>query len=585
MAFPILIVSAVGVSVVFLLRWLLTYMRTVLKVRRNGHPAIHSGVMLFESVVRSWYPRIPVLVPMEKLTLKDPFKKFADAQSDMIVITEATSPNGIAYLFGSPKIFREIGRNGDIFLKPLEKIRYRMLNTFGLQLASAQNGAQHERHKRVVKAVFNNELMENGWYNMRNMWRTLLREEAIYPAAANSETAPVVQDMKSTMLKVTLGAIGASWFDIDISWDPAKETQRQNDELMPFAETLKVVWDSPFVQTMLPLWFLEWSPSSYLRRAGWAQRSLVAHIKNAQAETRRRIEDRKDTTEVQGRTRKYRNLIDALVDSQNDVEKAERLEKGYLAANVGLSDKEVQGNIFSFMVTGHETSSHTLTWVLSLLAKNTDWQEKLYEEVSKVNTIFLDEAEGVDEKPLRYLAYEEMSNLPLILASTVESLRMRDLAMQMTRVASRNTTLSYTTWEGDNPAEAKVQQHTISIPAGTRVHLDTAAFGVNPFKWEDPATYNPARHIRETEDANGNKKVAVSYEDFIGYSSGSRQCIGKRFAEVTMVCFLAHMILNYRWEVVAEPGETQEQAKIRASTGSEQFMLTPPAYDLRFIRR
>ncbi|KPA37782.1 cytochrome p450 4f12 [Fusarium langsethiae] len=489
MAYHILLIGAIGLPFLILLRWLLTYTRTVLKVRRNGHPAIHSGIMIFESVVRSWYPRIPLLVPMEKFTLKDPFKKFADARSDMIVITEASSPNGIAYLFGSPKIFREIGRNGDIFLKPLEKIRYRMLNTFGLQLASTQNGTQHERHKRVVKAVFNNELMENGWQNMRNMWRSLLREEGVYPAAANSETAPIVRDMKSTMLKVTLGAIGASWFDIDIPWDPAKETQRQNDELMPFAETLKVVWDSPFVQTVLPLWFMEWSPSSYLRRAGWAQRSLVAHIKNAQAETRRRIEDMKDTTEVQGRSRKYRNLIDALVDSQNDVEKAEKAERGYLAPNVGLSDKEVQGNIFSFMVTGHETSSHTLTWVLSLLAKNTDWQEKLYEEVRKVNTLPLDETEGMDGvKPLKYLGFEEMSNLPLILAATVETLRMRDLAMQMTRVASRNTTLSYTTWDGDssNPAEAKVQQHTISIPAGTRVHLDTAAFGVNPFKWEDP---------------------------------------------------------------------------------------------------
>lgn len=250
-----------------------------------------------------------------------------------------------------------------------------------------------------------------------------------------------------------------------------------------------------------------------------------------------------------------------------------------------------------------------MTWVLSLLAKNTDWQEKLYDEVSKVNSFPLDEAESANgAKPLKSLGYEEMANLPLILAATVETLRMRDLAMQMTRVASRNTTLSYTTWDGDatNPTEAKVQQHTVTIPAGTRVHLDTAAFGVNPFKWEDPETYNPERHLRETQDANGNKKITVyssplsvqtidqvltvtptqiSYEDFIGYSSGSRQCIGKRFAEVTMVCFLAHMILNYRWEVVPEAGETQEQAKLRASTGSEQFMLTPPAYDLRFIRR
>jgi hypothetical protein len=47
--------------------------------------------MIFESVIRSWYPRVPVLVPMEKFTLKDPFKKFANARSDMIVITEAVS--------------------------------------------------------------------------------------------------------------------------------------------------------------------------------------------------------------------------------------------------------------------------------------------------------------------------------------------------------------------------------------------------------------------------------------------------------------------------------------------------------------
>ena len=235
-----------------------------------------------------------------------------------------------------------------------------------------------------------------------------------------------------------------------------------------------------------------------------------------------------------------------------------------------------------------------------------------------MDTLPLDEDESVgDAKPLKYFGYEEMANFPLVLAATIESLRMRDLAMQMTRVASRDTTLSYTTWDGDaaNPSEAKVHQHTVAIPKGTRVHLDTAAFGVNPFKWEDPQTYNPTRHLRETEDVNGNKKVTVrlyspsplsslrsdgkkllnqvltfpttqvSYEDFISYSSGSRQCIGKRFAEVTMVCFLAHMIMNFRWEVVPEPGETQEQAKVRASTGSEQFMLTPPAYDLRFIRR
>lgn len=243
-------------------------------------------------------------------------------------------------------------------------MRYRLLNTFGLQLVSTQNGHEHERHKRVVKAVFNAEFMENGWRNMRNMWRNMLREEGVYPAAANSDAAPIVREMRSTMLKVTLGAIGASWFDIDIPWDPENSSKsphaaggssccghkKKKPELMPFAETLQVVMDSPFPQITLPLWFMEWNPSSYLRRCGWAQRSLITHIKAAQGEARRRNDALKKEADGQGRPRKYRNLIGALVDAQNDVEMAEEAEKGYVAPEVGLSDKEVQGNIFTFLM-------------------------------------------------------------------------------------------------------------------------------------------------------------------------------------------------------------------------------------------
>lgn len=91
MASPLLLIGVIGLALAILLRWFVSYTRTVIKVRRSGVPAIHSGIMIFESVVRSWYPRVPVLIPMEKFTLKKPFEKFADARSDMIVLTEAVS--------------------------------------------------------------------------------------------------------------------------------------------------------------------------------------------------------------------------------------------------------------------------------------------------------------------------------------------------------------------------------------------------------------------------------------------------------------------------------------------------------------
>lgn len=154
-----------------------------------------------------------------------------------------------------------------------------------------------------------------------------------------------------------------------------------------------------------------------------------------------------------------------------------------------------------------------MTFAMALLARNPEWQEKLHAEVARAKILPLDEVESVDNlKPLRFLPYEEMANLPLVLAAAVETLRMRDMAMQLTRVASRDTTLNYTTWEGDaaNAAEAKVHEHTVAIPAGTRVHLDMAAFGINPFKWEDPETYNPTRHLREIDDGNGKRMTVRS---------------------------------------------------------------------------
>lgn len=172
-----------------------------------------------------------------------------------------------------------------------------------------------------------------------------------------------------------------------------------------------------------------------------------------------------------------------------------------------------------------------MTFAMSLLARNPEWQEKLHAEVSQANILPLDkvESEGESESesksvddstPLRFLPYEEMSNLPLVLAAAVETLRMRDMAMQLTRVASRDTTLNYRTWEGDadadaNAAETKIQEHTVVIPAGTRVHLDMAAFGVNPFKWKDPEIYNPTRHLRQTDDVNGEKMTVRFFLFFL----------------------------------------------------------------------
>lgn len=50
----------------------------------------------------------------------------------------------------------------------------------------------------------------------------------------------------------------------------------------------------------------------------------------------------------------------------------------------GLTDREVLGNTFIFLLAGHETSGHTLAFVFALLALHPEAQQKLHDHVASV---------------------------------------------------------------------------------------------------------------------------------------------------------------------------------------------------------
>jgi hypothetical protein len=46
-----------------------------------------------------------------------------------------------------------------------------------------------------------------------------------------------------------------------------------------------------------------------------------------------------------------------------------------------LSEDEIIGNVYIYLLAGHETTAHSLAWMLALLAAYPDKQEALYEEI------------------------------------------------------------------------------------------------------------------------------------------------------------------------------------------------------------
>ncbi|KAH9904074.1 cytochrome P450 [Xylariomycetidae sp. FL2044] len=535
--------ALIAILGVYVGRWIVQYIQTIRSVR--GLAQIHTVFGLFETPLRALgIPHVPFIWPVKQYTIDDHWKKYATARCDLLALTQLRTPDHALYITSSPEAMQFVFSNTDVFLKPVDYFLYSLLNLFGKHIISAQNGSQHKRHKAVVRGFFGESTMELGWEMAAASFKTMLREEKLAGGGKLS-------DVKEVMAKVTLHVISKAWFGIDTPW----QIPKTNNAMMPFYEALHEVEESIFLQLLLPLWFMEYSPLPSLRRLGKAQRSMLYHLKKMIAARRSQF-----SLANGGKTQGASDLIGALVASQMQ-EEMNISSSNDKTSSSGLTEQEVIGNIWVFVMAGHETSAHTLAYALALLAIHPEWQEKLHKEIT--------DAVGDDSVP----TYKDINSLPLVLATAYEALRLRDLAMTLTKLVSRDTYIPYSTWD----EAGEVSRSRRFIPKGSEVILDTTGCQLNPLYWDEPSEFRPSRFLGE----EGNRARA----GFLGFAKGERQCIGKRFAEVEMVCFLSHMVKTFRWSVVARKGETREQMCRRVLSGKELITLTPGFFELDLKRR
>ncbi|MBE3041152.1 cytochrome P450, partial [Candidatus Bathyarchaeota archaeon] len=78
-----------------------------------------------------------------------------------------------------------------------------------------------------------------------------------------------------------------------------------------------------------------------------------------------------------------------------------------------LTDSEIFGNLFSYNLAGHETTSNTLAYAMILLAANPQWQEWAAEEVEDVTG-------GISIEDVRYeTAYPQLKRCLAIMVRTL----------------------------------------------------------------------------------------------------------------------------------------------------------------------
>lgn len=177
----------------------------------------------------------------------------------------------------------------------------------------------------------------------------------------------------------------------------------------------------------------------------------------------------------------------------------------------GLSDDELRDEVLTMLLAGHETSAHSLTWALALLAQHPEIQEKLF--------LSLSQAPG-DNSYLRQVL--------------LESMRLYPAFPVLSRKVAETVTLG-----------------PYTIPKNTNVVIPIYVIHRRGDIWSAPLSFIPERF---------SDPEAETRFSFLPFSKGTRKCVAELFAMTEMMVIVRQIVLGYKLELTG--GFPADQASV-----------------------
>lgn len=456
------------------------------------------------------------------------FKHSPFAERGLDIISSAAcwpKAKGMFFIADANVIKDIVWSRGGRFPKPLE--RYVILTFFGKNIIASE-GNEWKRYRKIITPAFSER-------NNRLVWDATTQIMLdLFDTMWDGQEEVVVNHSVDLTLPITLFVIGAAGFGRPMSWT--------EDGIVPpghqltFKDALRTVTQDLTIKLLVPRWAM--GLTKRFRRARLAFDELHQYLTEMIHE-RQGFQHKEDDNDL------LSSLL--LANDDDDLSKDE----------VKLSDSELIGNIFIFLVAGHETTAHALSFAFALLALHPDKQEEMYQHIKRVLP------DG------RIPTYDDMSSLSYSSAVFNEALRMFPPVCIVPKTSAEDTTFTVTDVNGT--------LKTVVVPKGLNLTLDVPALHYNPKYWEDPFTFKPERFLGDwNRDA------------FLAFSSGYRGCVGRKFSETEGAAVLTILISQYTISIKDEPqfaGETYEQRKARVLHAQTMLTLAPTRLPLVFRRR
>ncbi|KAH9851382.1 cytochrome P450 [Lenzites betulinus] len=415
-----------------------------------------------------------------------------------------------------PRVIHHVFTQHDVYTRPQENLKF-LVETLGKGLLFAQ-GEEHKQQRRILNPAF-------GPTQVRDLTEvflqkaTLLRD--IWATVTSQSEGPVRVNVNRDLSKTTLDIIGVAGFGYDFrALDPE---EKPNELSMAFRQLL-----GPAPPSSLKLYLSAFFPLLKLLP------SKRATIVKGAADVIRRVGsqlviDRKTST-MQAAMEKHHNV------ERKDLQGRDLLTlliRANLATDIPesqkLSDADVLGQIPTFLLAGHETTSTATTWALYALCKTPKVQKKLREELLTVET----------ETP----SMEELSALPYLDKVVRETLRLHAPITSLVREARRDDVIPLSKPLVDRYGKT---HHEIRIASGNKVVIPILAMQRSEELWgKDVLEFRPERweHIPETVSS-----MPGVWGHLLTFIGGPRACIGYRFSLVEIKALLFMLIRSFEFD-------------------------------------
>ncbi|KAG9098412.1 hypothetical protein FS749_003864 [Ceratobasidium sp. UAMH 11750] len=381
------------------------------------------------------------------------------------------------------------------FPKP-ESLRKGIANLLGEGILFAEFDS-HRRQRRIMNPAFGppqvRELVPIFWQKslkLKDIWLNMIK--------VNPEGTTVI-DVLPWLSRATLDIIGAAGFDYHFNSLDGEDEDELAKAFSKIFEAGQQASTLAIIKNFVPIFNI--IPDERSRR-------LKSNMATMHRIGMKLVDDKKAKLSQElktGTTAQSRDLLTLLIKSN----------MAYESDDQRMTDDEVLGQISTFLVAGHETTSTSTTWALYALSKHPEAQAKLRQELLE---------SGLGDEP----GMVDLDKLPYLDNVVRESLRLHSPVPGTIREAAHDVHIPVSRNFKDR---CGVEHTHIALHKGDTIFLPE----FRPERWDN---------ISETM-----KGVPGVWGHVMTFLVGNRSCIGYRFAVIEMKALLYSLIRAIEFDI------------------------------------